>query len=115
MNEEFKVGDKVVRYNTIGSRDVIGTVVKITDKRKDVVVDYGNFKETYDQTGYEKGVSNWWYKSSIKLLTPEIEEKIRKEQIIIQCKKKLESTKLTYEQAKQILKILLDTTELEEI
>ena len=43
----FKVGDKVSRNKT----QCIGTVVKITDKRKDVVVDFGNFKETYTQNG----------------------------------------------------------------
>lgn len=34
--------------------------------------------------------------------------KIQKEQIITQCKRKLESTQLTYELAKKILEILSD-------
>lgn len=37
---EFNVGDKVVMSNRM-SRKTIGTVIKITEKRKDVVVDFG--------------------------------------------------------------------------
>ena len=106
FNEEFKIGDKVVRnYDQAGSF-AIGTVVRITDKRKDIVVDYGNYKETYDRTGYERGGSIW-YKSSIRLLTPEIEESIAKSRLISQCKKEFEAKKdLTLEQAEKILEIL---------
>ena len=108
FNEEFKVGDKVIRnYTTPNGRYIIGTVVKITDKRKDVVVDYGNFKETYNSTGTQKGGGSIWSTSFIQLLTPEIEESIRKSRLISQCKKEFEAKKdLTLEQAEKILEIL---------
>ena len=106
MNEtEFKVGDKVVRnFHNVVFHD-IGTIVKITSKRKDVVVDYGNYKETYDMNGWQKGASIW-NQSRIILLTPEIEEEINNKIIIYKCKSIFYKTKLTVDQAIKILEIL---------
>jgi hypothetical protein len=47
---EFNVGDKVVRSNGL-SRKNIGTIIRVTEKRKDVVVDFGSYKLTYDMNG----------------------------------------------------------------
>ena len=105
-DQEFKVGDKVISSAVSGfGSQVIGTVVKITEKRKDVVVDFGNYKETYDRTGWQKG-GDIWYKSKIQLVTPEIEKDIRQKSLIRECKEKFKNTKITYEQAVKILEIL---------
>ena len=105
-DQEFKVGDKVISSNVSGfGSQVTGTVVKVTEKRKDVVVDFGNYKETYDKTGWQKG-GDIWFKSTIRLLTPEIEEDIRQKNIIYKCKEKLKNAKITYEQAVKILEVL---------
>lgn len=110
MNKtEFKVGDKVVRnFYHAGTHDIgtdIGTIVKITSKRKDIVVDYGNYKETYDMNGWQKSASIW-YQSRIILLTPEIEKEITNKIIIDKCKSIFSKTKLTVDQATKILEIL---------
>jgi len=53
---DFKVGDKVVRNYKYDLGSVsIGTVIKITPKRNDIIVDYGHYKETYNKDGYTKG------------------------------------------------------------
>ena len=105
-DQEFKVGDRVISSAASGfGSQVIGTVVKITEKRKDVVVDFGNYKETYDRTGWQKG-GDIWFKSTIKLLTPERAERIRRDHVIYKCKEKFKNAKITYEQAVKILEIL---------
>ena len=111
---DFKVGDKVVRnygkYKVnIGSISM-GTVIRITPKRNDIVVDYGHYQETYNKDGYTKG--SVWNMSFIKILTPEIEKEINdiKNDIktIEKCKNIFEnkSSKLTVDQAEKILEIL---------
>ncbi len=106
---EFKVGDKVIRDYYRNSLSIsIGTVVKITEKRKDVVVDYGNYKETYSSNGWQKG-GDIWTKSTIQLLTPEIREEIRKKNLIWKCRDTFDKKKdLTADQAERILAILTD-------
>ena len=47
----FKIGDKVIRNYKNSLPTSIGTVVNITKKRGDVIVDYGNYKETYRSDG----------------------------------------------------------------
>lgn len=97
-----KVGDRVILCNNWGFTSSVGTVIKITEKRKDIVVDYGRYKETYSSDGWRKGNT-----SSIKVLTPEIEEQLRQNKIIRKCRDTFEKKKdLTFEQAEQILKIL---------
>lgn len=105
--KNFKVGDRVVRNYNSNIHKYIGTIIKITEKRGDIVVDYGHFQERYDRSGWEKG-DNYFYRSYITLLTPEIEEELRKEKVISECKQKMENIKLTYERAVKILEILKD-------
>lgn len=109
---DFRVGDKVVRNYRYDLGSVsIGTVVKITPKRNDIIVDYGHYKETYSKDGYTKG--DVWSRSYIRVLTPEIEKEINDMKIINKCRNifKKKSSKLTVEQAEKILKILNDMEE----
>lgn len=107
----FNIGDKVIRDYKNGMYASIGTVVNITKKRGDVVVDYGHYKETYRSDGWERG-GNVWRTSSIQLLTPEIQEEIRKINLIRKCRNTFEKKKdLTAEQAERILAILAEGTE----
>lgn len=109
---DFRVGDKVVRNYRYDFGSVsIGTVVKITPKRNDIIVDYGHYKETYNKDGYTKG--DVWSTSSIRVLTPEIEKEINDMKIINKCRNifKKRSSKLTVDQAEKILEILNDNME----
>lgn len=104
---EFKIGDKVVRNYNTGYGTSIGTVVKITPKRKDVVVDFGRYKETYESDGWQKG-GDIWTRSTITLLTPEIEQDLADRKLIATCKDVFAKTKLSAAQARKILEILKD-------
>lgn len=112
---DFKVGDKVVRnYGKykVNIRSIsMGTVIRITPKRNDIVVDYGHYQETYNKDGYTKG--SVWNMSFIKILTPEIEKEINDIKTIEKCKNIFENkiSKLTVEQAEKIIKILNDNME----
>lgn len=108
----FNIGDKVIRNYDIALPTSIGTVVNITKKRGYVVVDYGNFKETYYPDGWQKGGYNW-AASHIILLTPEIEENIRNVNLIKKCRKMFENKDLTTDQAERILEILTEGMESE--
>jgi hypothetical protein len=103
---EFNVGDKVVRDNGM-SRKNIGTIIRITEKRKDVIVDFGSYKLIYNMNGWEKNC-DIWARSYIKLLTPEIEEEIRQTEIIKKCRIVFDKKKITADQAERILAILLE-------
>ena len=107
----FNIGDKVIRNYRNSLSTSIGTVVNITKKRRDVVVDYGNYKETYSSDGWQRG-GDIWTRSTIKLLTPEIQEEIRKINLIRKCRDTFEKKKdLTVDQAERILAILTEKTE----
>lgn len=103
MNElNIKVGDKVISgYPHSVS---IGTVVNITPKSKDIVVDFGGYKETFGCDGWSKG--DGFFSTKIRLLTPEIEKEIEEYILVKKCRNKVEQCKLTGEQAKKILQIL---------
>lgn len=105
MSYEFKVGDKVV---TTRSR-AVGTVIRITPKRKDVVVDFGNYQGTFRPDGWEKG-GDVWSATIIEPLTPEIEREIKQNTIINKCKKLFQAKErnLTFDQAARILEVLED-------
>lgn len=105
---EFNVGDKVVGSYGM-SRKNIGIIIRVTEKRKDVVVDFGSYKLTYDRNGWEKNC-NAWSRSYIKPLTPEIEEEIRQAEIINKCWVVFDKnkSKITADQAERILTILLE-------
>ena len=109
--ETFKVGDKVVRnYNSrFNGYTDIGVVTKVTQKRKDVTVEYGNYSETYYSDGWEKTKNRRaWQRSHINILTPEIEKDLKEKKLIKLCISTFEkkSKELTAEQAKQILDVL---------
>ena len=107
----FNIGDKVIRNYKNSLPTSIGTVVNITKKRKDVVVDYGSYKETYRSDGWQIG-GDIWTKSTIQVLTPEIQEEIRKIDLIRKCRYTFEKKKdLTADQAERILAILTEKTE----
>ena len=107
----FNIGDKVIRNYRNSMPTSIGTVVNITKKRGDVVVDYGNYKETYSSYGRQRG-GDIWTRSVIQLLTPEIQDDIRKINIIRKCRSIFEKKKdLTADQAEKILAILAEGTE----
>lgn len=104
----FEIGDRVIRNYDPRCRSgmpLIGTVVKTTAKRGDVVVDYGTYKETYMPNGWQRG-GGVWNCSMITKLTPEIEEQIRQATLISTCRAEFEKTELTADQAERILAIL---------
>ena len=109
MNNDLnlKIGDKVIRNYGNSLPTSIGTVVNITKKRDDYVVDYGNYKETYRYDGWQRG-GDIWTQSHIQLLTPEIEEHIRQINLIRKCRDTFNKKDLTAEQAEKILEILED-------
>ena len=101
MSYDFSVGDEVI---TLESR-MIGTVTKIIPKRKDVVVDFGNYKCTYDQNGCEKGKEVW---SQIEPLTDDVKQKIVDGRIIWKCQSLMEKygKNLPVDKARKIIAIL---------
>lgn len=109
---EFKVGDKVVvNYNGSEARcPLIGEVIRVTKKRRDVIVKFNGYERTFSSSGYEKTRDHWyaWNAWRIKLLTPEIETELEQRKIIEDCKELFKNNKdnLTREQATQIIKIL---------
>ena len=106
-NTYFHVGDKVVRNYQSDNSCAVGTITKITEKRKDVVVDFGSYIERYDLNGWQK-TGDVWFMSRIYLLTPEIEKEMEETKIIKRCCNEFAKTNITYEQAVKILKILGD-------
>ena len=107
----FNIGDKVIRNYKNSLTTSIGTVINITKKRGDVVVDYGNYKETYRSDGWQRS-GDIWTRSTIQLLTPEIHEEIRKINLIQKCRSIFEKKKdITADQAERILVILAEGTE----
>ena len=55
MNKsKFAVGDKVVLNYRKVLNPTIGTVIRVTDKRNDVVVDFDGFQQTFDCYGRSK-------------------------------------------------------------
>lgn len=101
MNEsKFAIGDKVVFGYRKVLNPAIGTVVRVTDKRKDVVVDFDGFQETFDCYGHRFG-------SYIELLTPAMEQDIKDNLAIAKCKKMMKDTILiNADQAARIIAIL---------
>ena len=110
-NLNLKIGDRVIKNYENSLPTAIGTVVNITEKRGDYVVDYGNYKETYRYDGCQRGV-DVWNMSHIQLLTSDIEERIRQVNLIRKCRNAFEKKKnLTADQAEKILEILNNETE----
>lgn len=104
MDREFKVGDKV-EFKNRWDGSSIGIITKITEKRKDITVDFGQKTALFDSHGWQKGC-DVYYRGYIRILTPEREREIHNTRLIESCKKEVEKTDITAEQAKQILAIL---------
>jgi len=107
MNEsKFAVGDKVVLGYRRVLNPAIGIVIRVTDKRKDVIVDFDGFQQTFDCYGRSKSV-DIWYSSYIELLTPAMEQDIEDNLVIAKCKKMMKDTTLiNADQAARIIAIL---------
>lgn len=105
---EFKVGDKVVvNYNGLGAYPLIGEVIRVTKKRRDVVVKFNGYERIFSSSGYQKNC-NYWNAWRIQLLTPEMEEELNRRKIIERCQDLIKNIQanLTYEQAIKIIEIL---------
>ena len=97
----FKVGDKV----SLNKGLTIGTVIRITEKRQDVVVDFGRYCEKFSQTGREIGGDSWHY-DTIYPLTEEIEKEILDKRVVAYCKKILSDASnynITPDKARKII------------
>ena len=107
MNKsKFAVGDKVVLNYRKVLNPTIGTVIRVTDKRKDVVVDFDGFQQTFDCYGRSKS-DDIWYFSYIELLTPAMEQDIEDNLVIAKCKKMMKDTILiNADQTARIIAIL---------
>ena len=108
MKKSFQVGDTVISCNRHGYLKT-GRVVKISEKRGDIIVDFGNYKSVYRANGDNKS-DDVWYRTWIKLLTPEIKIEIAEKDIIQRCYDTFswvkDNGKLTAAQAVKILEIL---------
>lgn len=70
----FEPGQKVV-IKTRHGYGMVGTVLKITEKRKDVVVQFPTCKVSYNERGFERG-ADVWSMSYIVPFTEDIEKEI---------------------------------------
>ena len=98
----YKVGDKVCIERTT----TIGTIVKITEKRGDIVVDFGSYKDTYRKDGWTRG--DIWSARHIIPLTDELQKQIDEKKLIRKCRDAFEKASLDAEKAEKILAILGD-------
>lgn len=80
----FEPGQKVVIKTRNGYGEV-GTVLKITEKRKDVVVQFSDYKANYGLDGWEKR-NDVWSMTRIVPLTSDIEEEVAHENRIDKCR-----------------------------
>jgi len=83
----FEVGQKVVIKIGNGYGEV-GTVLRITEKRKDVVVQFPNYKASYDLRGWEK-CSDVWSMTRIVPVTADVEKEIAHLKKISKCRELL--------------------------
>ena len=84
---EFYAGQKVVIKTRHGYGEV-GTVLRITEKRKDVAVQFSDYKANYGLDGWEKG-KDVWSMTRIVPLTADIEEEVAHENKIDKCRELL--------------------------
>lgn len=84
----FEVGQRVV-IKTRHGYGMVGTVLKITEKRKDVVVQFPTSKVTYNEEGFERG-GDIWSKSYIVPYTEDVEEEIAHKNKAVKCRKLLD-------------------------
>jgi hypothetical protein len=96
----FEVGDEVV--TKLGN---VGRVIRITPKAKRVVVDFGNYEDTYSPDGFSIG-DDIWFRTRIMHMTPEIKRELEDKKAIALCKDVFKKTVLSAGQARLILEIL---------
>lgn len=108
-NEKFEVNDRVVIDG--GKRQIVGTVIRISPKRGDIIVKWDNndhATSTFDKCGCSKGDA--WHINWITHYTVEIQKAWDKERVKIICMYRLDelrkADKITYELAQQILDII---------
>lgn len=98
---EFNVGDKVI------CESVVGKVINITPKRKDIKVDFGGYTLTFGFDGWTHG--DIWNLKHIEKWTPEKQKRIDDEMEIYRCKKMFEDIvrkkKLTPDMAREIMSV----------
>lgn len=99
---EFCVGDKVICGNRVG------TITKITPKRKDIKVDFGDYTSVFGASGWTRG--DIWNKQHIVKWTPELQKKIDDMSAIRRCQNLFEKASrdkmLTPDMARDIIEIL---------
>lgn len=101
-NKPFAVGDKVIRNNYN-----IGVVTKISEKRGFITVQFDNFTERYNRSGWTTG--DIWTSSHIVPWTQEAEDEIKEKKMIRNCKEilsDLSQTSLSADNARKILDFL---------
>ena len=84
----FEVGQKVVIRGRHGY-GMVGTVLKITEKRRDVVVQFPTCKVSYNEMGFKRN-ADVWSMSYIVPLTEDIEEEIERNNKAEKCRNLLE-------------------------
>jgi len=100
---EFNVGDKVI------CESVVGKVINITPKRKDIKVDFGRYTLTFGFDGWTHG--DVWNAKCIEKWTPEKQKIIDDKMVIYECKKMIRDIKLTPDMARKIIGVLRERTE----
>lgn len=99
---KFCVGDKVI------CKDSVGTVIKITPKRKDITVDFENYTSVFGADGWTHG--DVWNMDHITKWTPEDQKKIDDASAIRRCRNLFDKASmkkiLTPDMAREIIKIL---------
>ena len=110
---EFYVGQKVISASRDGY-GAIGTVVKITKKRKDVVVQFPSWTKTFRGDGVNRQ-SDTWHRSWIEPLTQEIVEELNRKNKAAKCGKLLNAVykKINSFTDEQLDKIITALSEIE--
>ena len=105
MKHNYSIGEKVVTNN-----DCIGIIKRITPTGR-IVVSFndGRYDATYRPDGWETGNDHVWSKSFIQPLTDEKCKEISDKISIRQCERLFDKTKLSADQARRILEILVET------
>lgn len=104
---EFNVGDKVI------CGTVVGKVINIAPKRKDIKVDFGRKTLTFGFDGWTHG--DVWTAKHIEKWTPEKQKIIDDKKVIYECKHMFEDIsrqgELTPDMARKIMVILNERME----
>ena len=110
--KQFKLGDKVVLIKPGMGNVRAGTVTRITSKSKNIIVDFGVYKQSFTSDGILKNKDGYFLDGKIRHITPKIERELLEESTINKCRLLLDENKLTYDEAMQIINILEKNDEL---